>query len=419
MQVLPRLDIQTLEVVGLLTSIIAAIVWAATCLAYRNLPTARYLLASSLTLAFGSGVMTFLPQESASLLPVFAQEIIVSGFWLLYLGTRRFFGRAIRVQPVSTALLITLALLIFFRERWLLRDSIFVFAQILPLFLILPLFVKHGNRHSFGIPLAAAGVVIGMLSHLATGISSAMMGLQDYVSPTTENVQSYGLLLIIVSGSLLIFGIAVMIIENLLYEAETIARRDELTGISNRRDFINQITRLHAFCKAQDLSYGVLIFDIDRFKNWNDTYGHATGDELLRHFTRTILAQLGENQFLARTGGDEFCLLIPGKTAEHVSAIAETMVATMREQPISINGKTFSITISVGGAVFMPRGNEDYDDILVKADTALYHAKNNGRNQFCLYDDAEERTEQKTPSPNFRLKPPSDPTGGHILERRA
>ncbi|WP_174803173.1 GGDEF domain-containing protein [Martelella limonii] len=363
--------------------------------------------------------MTFLPQESASLLPVFAQEIIVSGFWLLYLGTRRFFGRAIRVKPVSTALLITLALLIFFRERWLLRDSIFVFAQILPLFLILPLFVKHGNRHSFGIPLAAAGVVIGMLSHLATGISSAMMGLQDYVSPATENVQSYGLLLIIVSGSLLIFGIAVMIIENLLYEAENIARRDELTGISNRRDFMKQIARVHAFCESENVPYGVLIFDIDRFKSWNDTYGHATGDEALLHFTRTILGQLDDSQLLARTGGDEFCLLLPGKAEKHLSEIAEAMVVTVRNQPLSIDGQPLTMTISVGGAVYMPGSQEDYNDILAKADSALYRSKNNGRNQFSLYDEREGRTGDVAPLPRFGLISQPEAVGAHLMERRA
>ena len=419
MQALPLLDFKTLEVVNLVVAIIAAVVWATTGLAYRGLPAARYLFGSSLAVAFGAALKTGLTPDSAAWISILALESIVCGLWLLYSGVRSFFGRPVRARQAAAALLVTLALLIVFHQRWLLREAIFVFAQILPLFLLLPLFVKHGSRNSFGIQLAAAGAVIGIFSYLTIGLACVAKGLELYAIPSLEHVQTYGLLLGMVSASLLVFGIALMIIEHLLHEAENMAKRDELTGISNRRDFMFQIERVHALCAAANMPYSVLLIDIDKFKNWNDSYGHAVGDEALRHFTRTALDQLhSDTRLLARTGGDEFSLLLPGEGAEQAAEIAKTLVEQVRARAVCVNGKVLHLTVSVGVAVYMPGSQAGYNDILAHADVALYGSKNAGRSRYTVFDKRNVRDDDAPFPARFRLvdKPGAPPAG--VGERR-
>ena len=191
-------------------------------------------------------------------------------------------------------------------------------------------FSNTASRNSFGIQLAAAGAVIGIFSHIASGVASATIGLRFYDLPSLERLLTYALLLGIASAALLVFGIALMIIEHLLYEAENMAKRDELTGISNRRDFMLQLERVHELCRTAAIPYSILLIDIDRFKHWNDNYGHAIGDEALRHFTRTAVSRLEASELLARTGGDEFCLLLPGKAEKQAADIATELIKEVR-----------------------------------------------------------------------------------------
>jgi diguanylate cyclase (GGDEF)-like protein/PAS domain S-box-containing protein len=164
-----------------------------------------------------------------------------------------------------------------------------------------------------------------------------------------------------------------------------LAQTDPLTGLLNRRCFIERASA--ALQAARDIGTPVamLVFDIDHFKPINDTEGHAGGDAILCHLAQLARGQLRGDDVLARIGGDEFaCLLIGPGDARAVAARLPALVAAT---PLDYEGRPLGCAISVGVAVVSPR-DHDVDSALRLADAALYEAKRQGRNRAVVFDSA-------------------------------
>ena len=159
------------------------------------------------------------------------------------------------------------------------------------------------------------------------------------------------------------------------------AMTDALTNLANRKAFDE---RLEQYCDQADKTspLTLAIVDIDYFKRFNDTWGHQTGDQVLR-YVASVLARLGnEPRFAARYGGEEFALLFPRESIDSVEAIlneARQEIASRALKRRSTNEDLGNVSISAGIAVFDP--SEDMDSLINRADLALYESKNNGRNQ--------------------------------------
>jgi diguanylate cyclase (GGDEF)-like protein len=125
----------------------------------------------------------------------------------------------------------------------------------------------------------------------------------------------------------------------------------------------------------------VLALDLDHFKAVNDTHGHAVGDEALRAFARRIRGPLRQSDHLARLGGEEFIVLLPGAPVSNALEIAERLRASVAEAPL-VDVPRVAVTVSIGVAAFRPgdRGT----DLLARADTAAYAAKRSGRDRVVL-----------------------------------
>jgi diguanylate cyclase (GGDEF)-like protein len=150
------------------------------------------------------------------------------------------------------------------------------------------------------------------------------------------------------------------------------ARHDDLTQLPNRVDFREQVTAAIAGAGA-DGSLAVLLFDLDRFKEINDTLGHQRGDDLLKAAAERLRERLDEATTLARLGGDEFAVLITGAKTASVRSFANHIRAII-EEPFSIEDLPLVVEASVGIAVFPDDGN-DVDALLQRADVAMYAAK--------------------------------------------
>lgn len=177
-------------------------------------------------------------------------------------------------------------------------------------------------------------------------------------------------------------------------EAETkikaIAYHDALTGLPNRTHFLIYL-RSMIQKSIQSRFYGALLFiDVDKFKMVNDTYGHAVGDGLLIAFAKRIIDIAGRKEVACRFGGDEFLLFLLGYDETDTRTICEKLVRSMRE-PFEISGHKFSLSTSVGAALF-PKDADNIDDLLERADAALYVSKRSGRDQYNFYVDGMETT---------------------------
>lgn len=157
---------------------------------------------------------------------------------------------------------------------------------------------------------------------------------------------------------------------------------DGLTGLSNRKAFDGELDRMIAEAKAENKSFALMMVDIDHFKSFNDKFGHQVGDQVLRLVARTLKDGLKGRDFAARYGGEEFAILLPETPRDGAVAVGNALRKVLANKDV-VNRTTGDvlgrITMSIGVAEF----HQDMiaDDLLEKADKALYEAKNAGRNQ--------------------------------------
>ncbi|TSB47390.1 histidine kinase N-terminal 7TM domain-containing diguanylate cyclase [Alkalicoccobacillus porphyridii] len=164
------------------------------------------------------------------------------------------------------------------------------------------------------------------------------------------------------------------------------AYHDELTQIYNRRAFFENCEQELLLAKQKELPYTLIIFDIDYFKKVNDTYGHDVGDQLLAHVVYICQTQLGEDILFARYGGEEFVLGLRNYTAVEGEMLANQLRVSLESEPLLTQEIAISVTISSGVAETSVHSEESLDQLIKKADQALYEAKRNGRNQVKVYD---------------------------------
>jgi diguanylate cyclase (GGDEF)-like protein/PAS domain S-box-containing protein len=167
-------------------------------------------------------------------------------------------------------------------------------------------------------------------------------------------------------------------------EAAYLAHHDMLTGLSNRADFRARLTSAIEADGPGGRRLAICCVDLDQFKNVNDTYGHPTGDRLLRLVAQRLRGELGERDFAARIGGDEFAVVLDAAGApEAIDATAAQIVETL-SQPYAIDGIEVTIGASVGVALF-PADGASADELTKNADLALYQAKSEGRRRHRFF----------------------------------
>jgi diguanylate cyclase (GGDEF)-like protein len=210
---------------------------------------------------------------------------------------------------------------------------------------------------------------IGAVTHVQPGNNLALSGWLDLLSVEA--------LLFTISIAFLLLAMAK---EHTEYRHRAAARTDPLTGIANRRGFLEQIA-LSRRSAAGRQPTAVLLFDLDRFELINDQYGHAVGDRTLQIFAEIAKAHIGEAGTVGRWGGDEFVAVISNTSRETAATIAERIQVTLEKAAADIDGRLVGATVSTGMA-FSSHGAFELPAMLLQADQALYRAKSDGRNRL-------------------------------------
>jgi two-component system, cell cycle response regulator len=159
-------------------------------------------------------------------------------------------------------------------------------------------------------------------------------------------------------------------------ELEWMSRTDILTGIGNRRDFEDRLSSALARLRRYSEETALILLDIDRFKLVNDSFGHLTGDDVLKEIVRRLESSLRAEDSLARWGGEEFVLLLPCSSVDSARELAARLQAKISQTPFDVIG---TVTASFG--ITMLKNTDSADDVLARADRALYRAKESGRNR--------------------------------------
>ena len=164
-------------------------------------------------------------------------------------------------------------------------------------------------------------------------------------------------------------------------ELERMATVDELTGLHNRRWLDDVFARQMERCMRTDTTVSLLFADVDSFKEFNDRYGHLTGDRALQHVAAVLVACLRPTGLIARYGGEEFAVLLPGAALEQAMVVAERVRSALASKPLAVgeNRSTLAaVTLSLG--VAQMRQGDTLATLAQAADAALYQAKSDGRN---------------------------------------
>lgn len=170
-------------------------------------------------------------------------------------------------------------------------------------------------------------------------------------------------------------------------EHERLAYVDILTGLPNRAELYRRLVDMTASSQRHDELLFLHLIDLDHFKQVNDSFGHPGGDALLREVALRMRDELRDTDLLARLGGDEFAVLQPGGHSIEAGAIVAEKLLQALDAPVVIDGAPAQVSASIGISIY-PASATQVEELIGKADTALYRAKADGRHRYCFYDDS-------------------------------
>jgi len=384
------LNVPTLWTAFIVNSLSLGLIWAYIRHSYPTFRAARYWTASALTLAAGALVAT-LTAITESLVPLlFGGTLTVFATCLGVMGIRRFYGEGVLWRQTAAITALTFAGLsafMFAYDSATARILIFSVAQALPLALPLRLLLSRQNGRVDAGARLAAGVGMIIIAICAYRALSKLLHIgTDFTFVHFNAPQSIMILALLFLTMVCNFGFLLMAVDRLRNEVADLAMMDDLTGVGNRRQLLQRLTEECARSDRSNQPFALLVVDIDNFKTINDTHGHAAGDACLQHFTLMAQTRLRPGDLLARTGGDEFCIMLPASTLREGAMIARRIVEVCREDAAGCTGAEVPLSVSIGVAQWSRGVGSFPDRLIAAADHALYVAKKEGRDRYAVYD---------------------------------
>ncbi|MHC6158201.1 GGDEF domain-containing protein [Bradyrhizobium elkanii] len=384
------LSVPTLWTVFIINFLALGLIWAYVARSYPAFGAARFWTASALVASAGASCAMLRVMLTDSLLPLLAAgTLMVFAAGLAAMGIERFYDKPAtwRATLLTTALAFAgLGTFIFAYDSMPMRILVYTVAQVTPFALTLKLLLSSENgRVSPGARLAGivASVLIGIYALRAVG---ALLQPGEFSFVRFSAGQSLVILLMVFLSMALNFGFLLMAIDRLRNEVADLALLDDLTGVGNRRDLLQRLTEECARSDRNGEAFALLVIDLDGFKGINDTHGHAAGDACLQHFTLMAQTRLRPGDMLARTGGDEFCIVLPSSTLREGAMIARRVLEVCRADAEQCTGKDIPIAVSIGVAQWTREIGLHPDRLVAAADHALYDAKKGGKNGYATYE---------------------------------
>ncbi len=379
------LSVPTLWTACVINFLALGLIWAYVTRTYPKFEAARFWTGTAFAAAAGASLAS-LRIVADSQLPLMAGgTALIFAACLAAMGIKRFYDQPVAWRDTALITGLSLAGLIFFSvgyDSMPMRISIYSVGQMLPLVLTLNLLLSRQNgRVNHGARLAAA-VSIFIIAIYAFRVLSNLLDLGVEFSFVRFNpVQSILILVLMFLSMTWNFGFLLMAMDRLRNEVADLALLDDLTGVGNRRHLLQHLTEECARSERSGEPFSLLVIDLDGFKAINDTHGHAAGDACLQHFTLMAQTRLRPGDMLARTGGDEFCIVLPSSTLREGAMIARRILDVCREDAEACVGADIPISLSIGVAQWTREMGAFPDRVMAAADHALYAAQKDGQNR--------------------------------------
>jgi len=309
---------------------------------------------------------------------------MISAHVLFWFGVRRFVGVTAETPQLLTAFAVVAIVwlpAIQLSYPWQLFLML-LFATSFDLLAVLPLV---SLRRMLKRPATRFALAIFVIAALIMAVRAVTVAAQQYgwllQLPDANSISQYTPAAAFLLGKCFVF--LMLLHERQSAELEQLALTDSLTGLLNRKGFLDHGQRVLQRLSQQQGGYALLMMDMDHFKSINDRHGHAAGDAALRAFADILRQQLRPNDCCGRIGGEEFCALLPGLTPADAFQVAERVRRSFTEQPFQTPAGLLYASVSIG-VHGQPASPASIETVMQRADSALYEAKALGRNRTQL-----------------------------------
>jgi diguanylate cyclase len=384
---MPKFDLKTVIFMSMLLTFMLSMLLAITRKHHKEVHGPGYWAVGNLVIGLGM-VLVLMQLDAPKIVFLPGMALIGAGLALYLNGIQAFTGKAPSHRiPIFVFVLLVLIDIYFVLIGYNLRMAVILGG------IVFSAIYFYSARLTFSRDEGLVGSLYWITSSLyllmailmlGRGIYASQVGSEVFDSFAIWPVNAYTFMLGAVSqffiSSLFVLILSYKLNQNL----ESIATIDGLTGVLNRRGLEDAAIKMQDMCKRINLSMAVLLIDIDHFKKVNDQHGHLTGDEVLRHMAKNISEMLRSSDVLGRYGGEEFCVFMPNTNENDALGLAERIRSGVEAKPLKLKQTTISLSVSIGVADSV-RAGYDFKGLIATADTAMYVAKNSGRNRVMSY----------------------------------
>jgi diguanylate cyclase len=384
---MPNFDLRTIIFMSMLLTFMLSMLLAITRAHHKEVHGPGYWAVGNLVIGLGM-VLVLIQLDAARMTLLPGMALIGAGLCLFVNGIQAFIGRTPNHRmTIAVSLMLLVIDAYFMVAKHDIRTTVILSA------IIFALIYLYCARLTFSREEGIIGNLYWITSSLYLLMAFLMLGRAFYAAQADTAVfdsfvawpvNGYTFMLGAVSQFFISSLFVLMLSYKLNQKLESIATIDGLTSVLNRRGLEDAAIKMQDICKRINLSMAVLLIDIDHFKKVNDTHGHLVGDDVLRHLAKVIADILRSSDVLGRYGGEEFCVFLPNTTESDALGLAERIRAGVEASPLMVNKVNIKTTVSIGVADSV-RAGYDFKGLVATADSAMYGAKNGGRNRVVSY----------------------------------